>query len=57
MNEEDYIVKFYKEPGRDLVILNLADVQFNDLFDTGFTQNYRNTDAKIRFAIFAFKHY
>ena len=33
MNEEDYIVKFYKEPGRDLVILNLADVQFNDLFD------------------------
>ena len=33
MHEEDYIVKFYKEPGRDLVILNLADVQFNDLFD------------------------
>ena len=33
MREEDYIVKFYKEPGKDLVILNLADVQFNDLFD------------------------
>ena len=33
MREEEYIVKFYKEPGKDLVILNLADVQFNDLFD------------------------
>ena len=33
MREEDYVIKFYKERGRDFVILNLTDVQFNDLFD------------------------
>ena len=33
MQQEDYVINFYKERGRDFVILNLADVQFNDLFD------------------------
>ena len=33
MQQEEYVINFYKERGRDFVILNLADVQFNDIFD------------------------